>query len=520
MIIVKGIKTYTGSVILGSGHSLIIGHGPQLTKLEKLTLTEADARRRIEQFGLFNVSSPSNNNYYPDVTENDLTPKAEDYIRPIFRGLSEVIVRKQSDPIDFSDTGVLKASIDKIVGQTVYTNHETFVGNEVGAVSKSFWDETYDFNGVSVPAGMNLEFLIDGKSHPKIARGIMSEVPTIHSNSVNVEFTWQQSHPTMKFEDFRSKVGTFGSDGTLIRRIANNILSYGESSLVGHGADPYAQKVVAGKIVNPKYAASKDNFSENKPGKSYFFMDYKDKTILSDITIPDETNINELEDNSQNENEIPMKKGLILLLAQMAGVTLTAEQSGISEAEFAEKFDFKAFNTQLEAGETKLKEVLDNAGKLTDLTGQVATLTTNNTELTKFKTDNEPKLANLAVLEAHTAKQKTELIRIATLALGKVPDAALLATFNSGDLTTTNAFLTTYEAQLETKFPIECHDCHSKNVGRNSTEADGNENKNDPTKPKSATQLQKEFLADRRKKMMHETVANFGEAQVKEETAK
>src|ERR1700756_1398821 len=114
------IKTHVGTVILGSGHSLIIGHGPAITQLERLKYSEADAKKRIEQFGLFNISSPNNSQYYPDVKPEDLTPKPEDYIRPIFRGLSETIVRKSYDPIDFSQKGVLQASIDKIVGQTVY----------------------------------------------------------------------------------------------------------------------------------------------------------------------------------------------------------------------------------------------------------------------------------------------------------------------------------------------------------------------------------------------------------------
>ena len=63
-------------------------------------------------------------------------------------------------------------------------------------------------------------------------------------------------------------MGGFDDKGKLIQRIVNQILNYHETSIVSHGADPFAQKINdQGKINNPLYA--NDNYpladQKNKP---------------------------------------------------------------------------------------------------------------------------------------------------------------------------------------------------------------------------------------------------------------
>lgn len=497
---------YTGQVRLGMGHGLIVGHGPRLAKLG---LIEADAfARRVESFGLFEVGTPDTATYYKDVTAEDLAPKPEDYVRPVFRALSEVIVRKNYDPIDFGhEKGILKDSAPKLIAQSIFTNHEAMVGNEVGVVSKTFWDNGYTVGGLTIPAGINFEAMIDGKLHPRLARNLLSDPPVVHSNSVTVQFKWAQSHPKMSFEEFRGKVGSKDGKGELIRRIVNNIDAYQETSFVSHGADPYAQKVGAdGKIVNPQYAAGRDSFSEvflHKKGRTnYYFSDFK--TSLTSNSEEEDTsliddNISEQEDTSiETQNSTSkMNKEAILLMATLVGITLTAEDTNLSEAEFATKFDFSAFNTKFLAEKpklTSLSALTDQSAKITQLEAEVQTLTT-------FKTTNEPKLAELAIVDGEKATKLAELLRISKLVNGTPVADTLKATYEAAPLATLNAFITPLQSQLEAKFPMTCKKCKSTEVARNTAEHGGDDN--NEIKPLTAEetrdQMIKEFKDTRNK---------------------
>lgn len=493
------IKYFNGSVRLGMGHSLIVGHGPRLARLEAIKADDK-TRSRINSFGFFEVGTPDTSTYYKDVNADDLAPKPDDYVKPIFRALSEVIVRKQYDPIDFGhEKGVLKASMPLLLAQTIFTNHEANVGNEVGVVSQVFWDNGYTDSGISIPAGINFEAMVDGKNNPRLARNLLSDPPAVHSNSVTVNFKWAQSHPAMSYDEFRGKSGTFDDKGQLIRRIVTSINAYHETSFVAHGADPFAQITnKEGKIVNPRYAAARDSFSEQKKVTNYYFSDFKTSiTSNSDESfeeeaIPDLSNIIENEDSDSTQtNKFQMKKELVQLLAILAGVTLTAEELAIPDAEFSEKFNVTDFATKLEANKTKL----DGLKALADQTAEISRLTTENQTLTKFKTDNEAAIADLSALETEKGVQLAELIRISTIVNGAAPAEALKATYESANLATLKAFLTPLNAQLEEKFPMECSACHSKEVSRASASAEGDGGKDN----KTSAQV-REQLRDKRKK--------------------
>src|SRR5690606_30627173 len=185
-----------------------------------------------------------------------------------------ISVHKRHNPIDFGkNIEVLQKSMSLLVGQTVNADHETMIGNALGAVRDVQWQESYVSAGKKVPAGFNAELRIDGKSNPRIARAINSDPPSIHSTSVTVEFEWEQSHPKLPAHEFWSKLGTLDEKGQLIRRIVTGIRRYHEISLVSHGADPYAQLIKKdGKIHNPKFAHITYNSDEEaKRGGAYFF---------------------------------------------------------------------------------------------------------------------------------------------------------------------------------------------------------------------------------------------------------
>lgn len=473
------IKTHKGSVRLGAGHSLIIGHGPMFKEMK---LEHEKVKASMARLGLFNLATPDSSTFYADVSAEDVMPKTDDYILPVFRGLSETTVRKSYDPIDFSDSGVLKASLPLIVGQTVFSNHEAFVGNEKGVVARSYWDNAYVAEGVNVPAGMNLEFMIDSKLHPKLAREILAPIPVVHSNSVTVNFNWQQSHPKMSFDEFRSKVGTFDDKGQLIRRIVSEILAYHETSLVAHGADPFAQIINKdGKINNPMYANARDSFSEAKHVTSFFGFSYKSMETFSENAIPNSSNITEGEDNLENVNKTKMNKELVLLLAMLAGITLTDEQRNLSEEDFEEQFDHESFQAQVIAKKTELENFSTQSERVTELEAQVETLTSEKTELETFKAENEPKLTDLSAATEAKAEALSEVKRLAALSNPKTAQA-LEDTYNKANLSTLLIFKKQLSADVDDKFPLKCSDCGSENCNRASAKASEDDDTKEDTK--------------------------------------
>lgn len=480
-------KEHEGSIRLGAGHSLITGHGPRLAFLEK---EAAQRKNDLEKLGLFEYATPNFNTYYPEASAADLAPKEEEFIRPVYRALSEVIVRKNIDPLDFSMDGVLKASMGMLLAQTVYTNHDAFIGNEVGVVSKTFWGEGYTENGKKIPAGINAEFLIDGKAHPNLARKILMDPPAVHSNSVTVTFKWTPSHPKMAADEFRAKSGSYDDKGQLIRRIVSEVTAYYETSLVSHGADPFAQQIRDGKIVNPTFASNRDSFSEKKEGsKQYFMFSYKDS--LSEITIP--ANLTKEESGDENDKStIKMKKDTIILLAALMGFAISAETLALEEEAFQEAFDLEGFEGLVA---TKQPELLA-------LQTQVTTLTTEKDRFSSEKDTAEAEVQRLTAenqslkaSEPEIAQMKADLLadvqRLYALAAGKPATDALTATFQKADYAGLKSFQEAYSTQLEGKFESRCQDCNSTNISRNSARVDdeGNEGGKGETKKESFREM-------------------------------
>lgn len=465
-------------ITLTSGQSLVMNDAREFVhRVHKKTNSLID-RNHIEAFGIFESASPNFVTYFPDVTAEDLKPKDGDYVYPVFRALSEVIVRKNYDPVDFSKNGVLKASMDKLLGQTIYPNHEALIGNELGVVSKVFWDDAYTVDGIKIPAGINFEAKIDGKAHPNIARGVMSNPPTIHSNSVTVNFLWEPSHRKMSPDEFRAKVGTYDEKGELVRRIATEIILYNETSFVPQGADPYAQRInEEGKVVNPKYAKTRDSFTDRdgRERRIYSFS-YKlsltgkdeEQTILEDINLKDK--------NNKNPND--MNKGLIILLANVAGLTIPAEQAKLSDEDFAAQFDHEDFYEKLAAKKDELEKLKTPDStletKVTSLEQEVEGLKSEKEALEKFKAENE---ANANVGAQAMTDLLSDCKRLYALT-GKSNDT-MISNLEKADFNALKTFQLTFKEQLEDKFPATCKSCGSNEISMGSAEAEDT-----PTKKK------------------------------------
>lgn len=448
----------TGVIQLGSRHSMILGNKPEKVTSEMVLETFERSKHEFEKFGLFETATPNYTTYYPDVTPEDLKPSDGDFIYPIFRALSATTVWKGFKPIDFSKNGVLKAAMNLLVGQTINADHETALGNAMGTVRSVFWQEETTKNGIKIPAGINAEFMIDGKSNPRIARGIQMNPPSIHSNSVSVRFGWEPSHKMKSDEDFYSKLGTRDDKGNFYRLIVNEVLQFSETSLVSHGADAFAQKIGDdGMIVNPTYASGVYTFSnkdtdENDASKFSHILDYKDEATFSLSAIPEKP-INNNKENRKNMNLIEnLEKALNLsagsiteenLSVKIAEVLTSAKDSAVAEK-----------NTEIES-----------------LKAEKETLTTDLAAAKLFE-ENAKKFETRLTEERESTKAAYKKLK------GDDADDAILSMIDNQDFESVKALHRSYESDLDSKFPMKCNSCGQTGLSRGSSqqeEGDGGE---------------------------------------------
>lgn len=457
------------TMVLGSGHSMMVGNLTNKIALPSFSEKFYQASRvEVNKFGLFG-SNTDYNTYYPDVTPEDVKPKDNEFIEPVFRMLSNCIVAKNYMPTEFPKD-VLKASMGLLVGQTVNCDHETEIGNAIGSVKEVSWQNAYtdETMGIEIPAGINAVLKIDAKANPRIARGIMMDPPSIHSNSVTVQFEWKPSHSFEKEWEFYDKIGTIAEDGTMVRRIVTKIISYKETSLVSHGADPFAQIIKNGKINNPQYAgATYYSFSDMPPmdektlRSKIAYLDFKDirsNDIMYNTSKPNyEGNQNPKIQNDMNE----LQKFLDQLFSD--GVLSLAEGSTPSiEVALSQVKDLVVAKNSLTQEKAKADQ------KISELQGEVTSL-------------KEQILANQAMVNigtSHLSEVRSSAIASYKKLYGddKVDQNILaLLEADSTNIETLLSLKATYDAQLDEKFPMRCAKCGSHDVSRASSSIQGND---------------------------------------------
>lgn len=453
-------------ITLGSGHSIMAGHIPPQIAGQSFSEKFFEAGKTIEtldSFGLFG-SDLNYNTYYPDVKPEDLTPTDEEFIEPIYRMLSAGIVARNWSPTDFSKPGVLKGSMNLLLGQTVNCDHETNVGNAIGSVKEVYWQEAYstvkDGKNITVPAGINAKLKIDAKANPRIARGILMDPPSIHSNSVTVRFMWEKSHPSLSDADFWDQFGRLGKDGKLVCKVASEIKGYFETSLVSHGADPFAQKVDAnGKIVNPVHAANQANSYSDKVGRNwYFFTDFKDITkaeVLHNTMVFNNEFNNDPRDQGTNKNDNmdELKEFLESLFGE--GLLTLGENQGATK-----EMALSAIKAMVQAEKTAKESLSSITTERDNLKTELQTLKDQVDKDKPFVTIGTQRLS--AVRDEVTANYKK------LMGEDKV-DESMITLLANADLTTLESLGKTYTTQLEDKFPMKCTDCGSHNVSRASS---------------------------------------------------
>lgn len=457
------------TMVLGSGHSMMVGNLTNKIALPSFSEKFYQASRvEVDKFGLFG-SNTDYNTYYPDVTPEDVKPKDSEFIEPVFRMLSNCIVAKNYMPTEFPKD-ILKASMGLLLGQTVNCDHETEIGNAIGSVKEVSWQNAYtdETMGIEIPAGINAVLKIDAKANPRIARGIMMDPPSIHSNSVTVQFEWKPSHSFEREGEFYDKLGTIAKDGTMVRRIVTKIISYKETSLVSHGADPFAQIIKNGKINNPQYAgATYYSFSDMPPmdektlRSKIAYLDFKDirsNDIMYNTSKPNyEGNQNPKIQNDMNE----LQKFLDQLFSD--GVLSLAEGSTPSmEVALSQVKDLVVAKNSLTQEKAKADQ------KISELQGEVTSL--------KEQISANQAMVNIGT--SHLSEVRSSAIASYKKLYGddKVDQNILaLLEADSTNIETLLSLKATYDAQLDEKFPMRCAKCGSHDVSRASSSIQGND---------------------------------------------
>ena len=450
------------SMIIGSGHTIMAGFLP--TGVEPQTFSENFYRwnhvskESVEKLGLFG-SDIDYNTYYPNLTKEDLTPNADEFIEPVFRLLSATIVSKNWNPTDFSQPGVLKASMRMLLGQTVNCDHSTDIGNAIGSVSQVMWQEGYKDGNFMIPAGINGVLKIDGKANPRIARGILMDPPSIHSNSVTVQFKWDKSHPGMDDRDFWDKLGTYDEKGNMIRKVVTEVVRYLETSLVSHGADSFAQKIGEdGKIINPEFAKRTwTSFAEYQEDtkKAYYFTDFKED--INSYQENNDTPPNNINTNNPLNNNT-MNQELKEFLEKLFGDNLLSLAEG-----------------QEVSTELALSAVQSLVNSKKTLEASITNLTTEKNQLSEQITQKDAEIANLTAMATvgknHIASLREEVVGNYKKLKGDKVDETIVTMLNAETtgLQTLISLNKDYKAQLEEKFPLTCSKCGSHDVTRSSS---------------------------------------------------
>ena len=356
-----------------------------------------------------------------------------------------------------------------LLGQTVNCDHETNIGNAIGAVSQVMWQESYKDGSFTIPAGINGILKIDGKANPRIARGILMEPPSIHSNSVTVQFKWDKSHPGMEDGEFYQKLGTYDSKGEMVRRIVTEVVRYMETSLVSHGADSFAQKIGEdGKIINPTFAkrtwSSYEEYRDDK-SKQYFFTDYKTdfNSFQEKDNTPDSFNDNGTQEN-HNPNKENMNKELQEFLEKLFGDNMLS----LAEGKEMTQEEVISCIQSLVSSKNSLQTTVDN-------------LTTEKSSLTEQITNLNAEVANLkemaTVGKNHIASLRENAVTTYKKLMGDKADETIVTMLNAETtgIVTLISLTKDYQSRLEEKFPMVCASCGSHDVSRASSVAENDE---------------------------------------------
>lgn len=428
-----------------------------------------------EQMLSFYGPSPDTAAFYPNAGMDDILPKPEDFYRVPFRLISATVVGAKSwKATDFSNTELLKGSMGKLVGKPIYFDHDQDILNWVGVIESTSWEGETTQDGVVIPAGINGILVIDGKTNPKIVRGIA--MGAVFSNSVTVKFEWEQSHTFESPNEFYDKLGSYSSTGEMVRRVVVEIKDYHETSLVWLGADPYAKLINKdGKLVNPDYTAAYIPFSKvGEAEKNSYEKDHKMTGAMEmdpSILALSKRKIN----NNQNFNTMDFKQLLAGMLTMfgwteadvrtMLGLDAAAEITeeafkGLLGKSKAEQEAAQSYNglvgmkvlsladgKEVEAEFSKETKVVKESFALVTtekLAAVTSALATAQTEKTNLETQVTELKADADMGKTYLSLKREEVKRLYKTSVGEQFDVAVVALMDKANTTELDGLLKQY----------------------------------------------------------------------------
>lgn len=409
-----------------------------------------------------------------------LIPKADDFYLFPWRHISACIVGAGSyKATDFSEGNVLKKSLSLLQGRPAYLNHNQVVNEEIGVVGETTWRNSYtNDDGIKIPGGIEAPFVIDGVLQPKLVRQLSSPVSPIDSASVTTIFMWEASHDFEHDGDFYWHLGE-EIDGTIVRRVAKEMKSYEESSMVWMGADPFAKMLDDnGKIVNIDKAAaySKNKFSKDPdlskydPRAKYYVVDCLDKEKLLHLS---NSSIDFSKAKTQNDNTMDDK--LIIFLASFFATTPENIKTGKFSVTDAEKIvtidGFSKMKTDSQSFATVSTEKASLETKVTGLETEVASLKADKTKLEKTVSDNKVSVDSYAKI---ITDAKAEAKRIYGVFSKGKPEKTIEDEVEAEvSLEKINKKIEMWGGSAVGQFGGECNSCHSKDISFRSSKPEG-----------------------------------------------
>jgi hypothetical protein len=239
----KGGKAKFTMMLPFDGGQLSLGAAMSDDILAQIKLAAAEPGKQTESLGVGAASQwGAQSAPIQFETVDELLPKETDYFYKDYRAISASLAPCYA--LDFSEPGVLEASVAMMKRQTVYKDHYFYsVDGWVGVVSDATWDATGQKAG-GVP-GINARLKLDSKKDPMLVRGVAMEPPAVHSASATVLFEFEFSHPDLVEQGrFWSLLGE-EVGGEIVRLIVTSILGYWELSLVFQGAQEENKQIPA-----------------------------------------------------------------------------------------------------------------------------------------------------------------------------------------------------------------------------------------------------------------------------------
>ncbi len=329
------------------------------------------------------------------------------------------------------------------------------------------------------------------KLEPKLVRQLSSPRSPVKSSSVTVVFEWEASHDFDREWDFWDKLGEFGEDGEMVRRVVTNITAYYESSLVWLGADPFAGKLDEnGQVVEIDRASvisnsrSSDEYTDlHKKHKKYFI--YSCSELEKDILLKMNKDSDDKSHLKNSKNSV-MEKELLERLAKLNNCKVEELTK-----EMIEKFEL-VIATELTSLKADKESLVTVTSEKETLEGEKTKLVEEKTELEKEKNKSDEKVVELEKTisdnaelvksgEANLVEMRKHTEELYTKFVGDKVDSTIVDEIKENNIEQLEAKLKLYGDKTVSKFGGHCNKCESTDISyRTSIDNGGTEGDDAP----------------------------------------